>query len=126
MKRLSILSILLFFVVLHFSCEKDVQTKMCHQVKYISAYCPNQQASLVSFTAKNKDATPITDSNGDVIDYQAALLNVPEKFKVPGKVFYVKYHYNGSEEETISCPAITLSVKVLSADGVSELDCNSN
>ncbi|MBC6109977.1 hypothetical protein ACFOG5_07615 [Pedobacter fastidiosus] len=126
MKRLSILSILLLFVVLHFSCEKDVQTKMCYQVKYISAYCPNQDASLVSFTAKNKDATPILDSNGDVIDYQAALLNVPEKFKVPGKIFYVKYHYKDGEEESVPCPAITLPVKVLSADGVSAEDCNSN
>jgi|GEM_PF-1119488 len=126
MKKRSIFSILLIFVSIHFSCEKDIQTKMCYQVKYLSDYCPNQDASLVSFTSKNKDATPITDSNGDVIDYQAALLNVPQKFKVPGKIFYVKYHYNGAEEETIPCPAITLPVKVLSADGISEEDCNSN
>jgi len=126
MKKRSILSMFLLFVVLQFSCEKDIQTSMCYQVQYLSAYCPNADASLVSFTTKNKDATPITDSNGNVIDYQAAILNIPAQFKVPGKVFYVRYHYNGGEEETIPCSAITLTVKVLSADGASEQDCRSN
>ncbi len=110
-----------------FSCEKDIRQTKCYQVKYISDYCTDQSSILVNFTSKNTDATPIKDNDGKIIEYRAALINVPESYRIAGKIFYIRYHYNSDDNiDTKNCPKGPGSVKVLAVDAVSNDDCNVN
>ncbi|MGV3703902.1 MAG: hypothetical protein ACO1NU_00870 [Arcticibacter sp.] len=93
------------------SCEKDTK---CVKVKYISSYCPKMGASLVKLEESETSES-------------IALLNVPEAFRVNGKVFYVTYHYDEAQSKTdpqVMCPAIYGPAKIYVADSVDEHGCN--
>ncbi|RDC58342.1 hypothetical protein DU508_05260 [Pedobacter chinensis] len=125
MKKKLAVPFLFIVILLSVSCEKEGQVNKCYQVKYISDYCPKPGAALVSFTSPNKDATAIADSKGGIIDYRAALLNVPDKFKEENKIFYVKYNNNHKDMEFKDCAGVD-QVAILTADGTSDVDCNHN
>ncbi|WP_316803664.1 hypothetical protein [Pedobacter nototheniae] len=127
MKKLSSRVLACAMITLLFSCEKDIRQTKCYQVNYLSDYCKENGSILVRFSAKNTDATPIKNSDGKIIEYRAALINVPESYQVAGKVFYVKYHYNSDDNiEIKSCPKGPDAVKILTVDAVSSDDCNVN
>ncbi|MCZ4244375.1 hypothetical protein [Pedobacter punctiformis] len=127
MKKRTSLFLTAAFTTFLFSCEKDIKQTKCYQVKYISNYCTEQGSVLVSFGTTNTDATPIKDNDGKIIEYQAALINVSESYRIQNKIFYVKYHYNSNDNiEIKSCPQGPAAVKVLTVDAVSNDDCNVN
>lgn len=123
MKKFLAIPVLVMLCLLYISCEKEGRVQICHQVKYISEYCPATKVCLVSFSGPNKDATPIVDAKGDTVGYQMALLNIPDKFKVPEKVFYVKYTKASSATDFKICEKVD-SVAVFVADSASEEDCS--
>lgn len=112
---------------LQLACDdKDLGKGKCfYEVKYSMDYCPVTGAALVYFTAKNRDAMAITNGNEPVV-YSAALLNVPERFRVRDKVFYITYHPAKSDEVVYHngiCPAIFGPTKFLIVDTIAETDC---
>jgi len=125
MKKKLAVPFLFIMILLAVSCEKEGQVNRCYQVKYISDYCPKPGAALVSFTSPNNDATAVKDSKGDIIDYRAALLNIPDKFKEENKIFYVKYNNNNKNIEFKDCAGVD-RVAILTADGASDADCSQN
>ncbi|WP_443938544.1 hypothetical protein [Pedobacter sp. MW01-1-1] len=92
-------------------------------MKYVSAYCPTQGSSLIAFTNANEDATELTDSLGT--QYLVSVANLPEAYKVPGKVFYIKYHTQNTTSQE-SCSTLVLNVKSINVDSFSTIDCNAD
>ncbi len=116
--------LLSFLLLFQFSCDdKGIEKQKCfYEVKFIMEYCPVKGAVFVRFTEKNTDAMAYGNSG-----YSAALLNVPEHFRVRDKVFYITYHPAKDDEIVYyqgACPAIFGPEKVLIVDSISSADCD--
>ena len=122
MKKPHALLLLTFFMLSLFSCKKD--KKNCVQVRYISGYCPYTGSSYVEVLEPNDDATARTE-NGHTT-YTMALFNVPEEYRVIGKVFFVKYQYDADlpEPEARPCPANSYPANMFVAKSVSLTGCD--
>nr|WP_199158729.1 hypothetical protein [Pedobacter sp. ASV2] len=124
MKKKNPFLILLIVCLLFLSCEKDILQKRCYKVSYISSYCTDQDAALVSFDQPNTDATEIKNNSDQTVTYQAGIVNVPKEFRIPGKVFYIEYHYASDiDKEFTICDGKKDGIKILIADKTSEKGC---
>jgi len=97
-------------------CKKE---NGCLRVTYVDGYCFKRKASQVYFDKSlSFTLSSNSGSNGSKV-YAAALINIPEEFRVRGKVFYVKVHYDKELDviDPIACPAnIAPSLKVAVCD----------
>jgi len=98
MKNIKYLLLGVFIGLVCSTCKKE--GNRCFRVKYRIGYCPKIGSSWVDF---DQSASFTVKSDGG---YAAALLNVPEKFRTPGMVFFVKVHYDKSLDvpDAIACP----------------------
>lgn len=110
MKKLLKFAVFSALTILLFSCKKD--ERRCVRVKYLSTYCPKPGAAVVEVQSESPEAL--------------VLLNVPERYRVKDKIFYVTYHYDPTLDylDDVACPLnIYIYDKMYTADSVGEHNC---